>query len=243
MKKILVAAMLVVGSVLAHGSSIPEFPFVFSTGRAEKDVVPDTAKMTFEIKAFHEESSNAVAKVTSLTVEVINFLGKQGFGKGSLVTYELSKNEVRERKEEKELKILGYEATRRFELTFDDLSKYGLVAGTLFKMDGVSDIRTSFGRKDEQQIVATLLAQACSDAKRNAVAMATGFGKTIGPVHCISKQSFGNIGVVFGLGADAFEGGGTLYCMADRAEDAFLFVPATIKFQNEVAVLFKLEEK
>ena len=243
MKKILVAAMLVVGSALAQGSSIPDFPFVFAMGQAEKDVQPDTAQMTFYIKAFHEVSSNAVAKVTARSIEVINFLGKQGFGKGSLVTYELSKKEVRETKDYKELKILGYEATRRFELTFDDLSKYDLVARTLFKTDDVSDIGTTFGRKDQKDIEAALLAEACADAKRSATAMAAGFGKTIGAVHCISKQGFGNIGVIFGLGADAFDGGDRMACMAGPDEDAFLFIPATIKFQNQVSVLFKLEKK
>ena len=243
MKKILAVVIVVVGSALAQGSSIPDFPFVFAMGHAEKEVPPDTATMTFYVKAFHEVSSNAVAKVTARSVEVINFLGKQGFGKGSLVTYELSKNEVRERKEYQELKVLGYEATRRFELTFSDISKYDLVASTLFKTDDVSDISTTFGRKDQKDIEAALLAEACADAKRSAAAMSAGFGNTIGAAHCISKQGFGNIGIVFGLGADAFEGGGTMYCMADRAEDAFLFIPATIKFQNQVSVLFKLEGK
>jgi len=243
MKKVLVIALLVVGSALAQGSSIPDFPFVFAMGQAEKDVQPDTAKMTFQIKAVHETSSNAVAKVTARSIEVINFLGKQGFGKGSLVTYELSKNEVRERKEDQELKILGYEATRRFELTFDDLAKYDLVARTLFKTDDVSDISTTFGRKDKKDIEASLLAEACADAKRSATAMAAGFDKTIGAVHCISKQGFGNIGVIFGLGADAFDGSGIMACKAGPDEDAFLFIPATIKFQNQVSVLFKLEKK
>lgn len=243
MKRILVIALLVAGSAVAHGSSIPDFPFVFAMGQAEKDIPPDTAKMTFQIKAFHETSSNAVAKVTARSTEIINFLSKQGFGKGSLVTYELAKNEVREKKEYQNLKVLGYEATRRFELTFEDLTKYDLVARTLFKTDDVSEISTTFGRKDQKDIEASLLAEACADAKRSAAAMATGFDKTIGAVHCISKQGFANLGVIFGLGADTFSRRERLACMAGPDEDAFLFIPATIKFQNQVDVLFKLEKK
>lgn len=241
MKTLLAIAILIASSALAQVSSIPAFPFVFAMGQAEKEFPPDTARMTFRIKAFHESSSNAVAKVTDRSAEVINFLGKQGFGKGSLVTYELSKNEVRERKEYQELKILGYEATRRFELIFDDLSKYDLVARTLFKMNDVSGIITSFGRKDQKEIEAVLLAEACADAKRDATAMAVGFGKTIGDVHCISKHGFGNIGYIFGLGADVYDGRDILACRSPPDDDAFLFLPATIKFQNKVSVLFKLE--
>ena len=47
-------------------------------------------------------------------------------------------------------------------------SKYDVVANTLFKMDNVSEISTSFGRKDQKEIEATLLGTACADAKRNA---------------------------------------------------------------------------
>jgi uncharacterized protein YggE len=244
MKKLLLTTILTVVAVLTHASSIPDFPFVFATGQAEKEAPPDRAKMTFQIKAFHELSSNAVAKVTSRSVDVINFLAKQGFSKGSLVTFEMSKHEVRERKEERELKVLGYEATRRFELTFDDLSKYDLVARTLFKTDDVTDISTEFKRKDQKDIETSLLSQACADAKNSAAAMASGFGKAIGEVFCISKQGFGNIGVIFGLGADAFDSrGGMAYCMATPDEDAFLFIPATIRFQNQVSVMFTLVDK
>jgi uncharacterized protein YggE len=241
MKKMLVTTVLVISSTLAQGSSIPDFPFVFAAGGAETNVPPDSATMTFYIRAFHETSSNAVATVTTRSIEVIDFLGKQGFDKGSLVTYELSKYEVRERKEDRELKILGYEVTRHFDLTFDDLTKYDLVARTLFKMDNVSDIRTDFGRKNKKEIEAALLTEACADAKRNATAMASGFGKTIGSVHCISKQDLGNLGVVFGLGSDSFRH--SVKASMDSGRDAFLFIPTFINFQNQVSVLFKLEEK
>ena len=244
MKKVISVAMLIVISSLASGSSIPDFPFVFATGQAEKEMPPDAADVTFYIKTFDEVSSNAVSKVTERSIEVINFLGKQGFGNGSLVTFEISKREVRERKDFEELRILGYDVTRRFELTFDDLSKYDMVASTLLKTDNVSDIRTTFRRKDQKDIEAALLAAACEDAKRNATAMAAGFGKSVGAVHCISKQDFGNIGVVFGLGADAYDSEGRMmYSAVSSDNPPFLFIPATIKFQNQVSVLFTLDDK
>ncbi|HVM60784.1 MAG TPA: SIMPL domain-containing protein [Verrucomicrobiae bacterium] len=241
MKKVLVLTVLVMGSSLAYCSPIPEFPFVFTTGRAEKEVPPNTATMTFSVKAFDEVSSNAVARVTSRSAEVMNFLGNQGFGKSNLVAYELSKQEVRETKEYQVLKILGYDVSRQFELTFDDLSKYDLVAETLFKMDNVSDIRTDFGRKDRKEIEASLVEEACADAKGNAVAMGRSFGRGVGTVHCISQEEIPSIGSRFGF--ETYYGGGIGSYRAVQAPDKFLFIPANVKFQKQVWVVFKLKEE
>ncbi len=117
-----IAATLVVFTIAtgAFASPIPDFPFVFARGKATIEVEPDTATMLFRIVSFRENSSNAVAEVRSRSVDVINFLGKQGFGKGTLVSYEIDKSVVRERENYVELKILGYEATRRLKLTIDE---------------------------------------------------------------------------------------------------------------------------
>jgi uncharacterized protein YggE len=244
MKKIITVAVLAMAASLTLASSIPEFPFVFATGRAELEMVPDTAKMTFRIKAFHKDSSNAVATVQSRSSEVISFLETQGFGKGSLVSYELSKSVVRETQDYKQLTILGYDVSRRFELTFDDLSKYEVVAKTLFKMDDVSEIETSFDRKDRTEIEAKLLASACADAKRNAEGMASGFGKALGEVHCISKQGFFAVVAAFGVGGESFEQEVIIGHMTGGSEKGdIFFIPSTIKFVNQVSVLFRLEKK
>ena len=244
MKNIVVTLSALAIATATYAASIPDFPFVFARGEASVEVAPDTATMTFNIKAFDKESSNAVAEVRSRSVEVINFLGKQGFGKGTLVSYELDKSVVRERKNYQDLNILGYEVTRRFKLTIDDLSKYEKVAKTLFKTDGVINIETIFGRKDQKKIEGELLALACADARRYATSMAKGFERELGNVHCISKSNFGNIGIVFGLGADSYNSGGVMACcMQDPDNDDFLFIPSTITFRNSVAVIFKLKEK
>ena len=144
MKKVISVAMLIVISSLASGSSIPDFPFVFATGQAEKEMPPDAADVTFYIKTFDEVSSNAVSKVTERSIEVINFLGKQGFGKGSLVTFEISKREVRERKDFEELRILGYDVTRRFELIISSTSPFRSASCRTMSAIRRSAIRSSF---------------------------------------------------------------------------------------------------
>lgn len=243
MKNFVTALFLLTATTTTQASSLPDFPFVFAQGEATVEVEPDTATMTFQIKSFHESSSNAVAEVQRRSVDLVNFLGQQGFGKGTLVSYELDKSVVREQKDWNELNILGYEATRRFKLTIDDLSKYETVAGKLFKTDGVLNINTAFGRKDQERIEGDLLASACADARRNAESMAKGFGRELGDVHCITKFHFGNLGVTFGLGGDSYDrSSGAMYSVGAPDRDEFLFVPSTVPFQNSVSVIYKLKE-
>ncbi len=247
MKKVAISSVLLVIMIAlpSFAASIPDFPFVHAKGKAEKELPPDTAKMTFCIKAFDAKSSNAVDTIQARTAEVVRFVTAQGFNKGSLISYELNKKIVREQKDFiVELKILGYEVERNFELTFDDLSKYEVVAKTLFTMDNVSEIQTSFDRKDRAEIEASLISVACADAKRTATAMASGLGVALGTVHCVSSSYFVGLGATFGLGEEDYEDNRLISHMTGGGDNPdFFYVPSTIKFKNCVNVLFKLEKK
>lgn len=241
--RITIATLAVlIATCVTGAATVPDFPFVFARGEADVALPPDTATISFRAQAFHSNASNAVAEVRSRSVQVINFLGQQGFGKGALISYELDKRTIRDRKDNGEEKIIGYEVARLFTLSLDDLSKYETIAKTLFHTDGLIDIQTRFLRKDLKKIEADLLAEACANAKRSAEAMAKGFEGELGPVHCISKADFGGISGVFGLGVDEPMRDG--FCMmADPGKDDLLFLPSTIKFANSVFVIFKLKDK
>ena len=62
MKNFVTALFLLTATTTTQASSLPDFPFVFAQGEATVEVEPDTATMTFQIKSFHESSSNAVAE-------------------------------------------------------------------------------------------------------------------------------------------------------------------------------------
>ena len=85
------------------------------------------------------------------------------------------------------------EKTHTFKLTIDDLTQYDTIANTLFNMNNVINIDTTFYRRDFSQIESDLQTAACADAKNKAVALAAGFGGEVGDVYCISQDGFDGI--------------------------------------------------
>jgi len=201
------------------------------------------AKVTFYLKAFHENSNNAIDIVQQRSKELLSFFVEQQVKEEDIIAYELDKNIVRERnKDFQELKILGYEVTRRFSITLHNLQQYEIFAKKLFSLENVENIYTVFERTDEETIKADLLIKAGKDAMQQAERMAKGFDVQVGPVFAISEQGFSDIGTQFGLGRE----GRTTYSKGEPPpyeKDEFLFVPSTITFMNSVSVLFKLQAK
>ena len=233
---------------LTLASTLPDFPFVSAYGQAEIELPPNMAEVTFNLKAFHENPNNAITVIQQRSKELLSFFVEQQVKEEDIVAYELDKNIVRERnKDFQQLKILGYEVTRRFNITLHNLQQYEIFAKKLFSLENVENINTVFERTDEETIKADLLIKAGKDAKQQAERMAKGFDVSVGPVFAISEQGFSDIGTQFGLGREGREG--RKYSLAVEEmplpdeKDEFLFVPSTITFRNSVSALFKLQAK
>lgn len=236
---------------LTLASTLPDFPFVSAYGQAEIELPPNMAEVTFYLKAFHENPNNAIAVVQQRSKELLSFFVEQQVKEEDIIAYELDKNIVRERHKDfqEELKILGYEVTRRFNITLHNLQQYEIFAKKLFSLENVENINTVFERTDEETIKADLLIKAGKDAMQQAEHMAKGFNVQVGPVFAISEQGFSDIGTQFGLGS---VGGNYSLSVSEEApppmlipneKDEFLFVPSTITFRNRVSALFKLQAK
>ena len=242
MKRTAIVFALILTATMCAASPLPDFPFVYVHGRAGKELPTDNAFMTFTVKAFHKDASNAVGHVHLRSAQIIGFLGRHGFTDEDIVSYEIDKSAVREKKNYQELNILGYDATRKFQLSMADLKRYGAVVEYLLELEGVTEINSVFGRKDRETVEAALLAEACKDAARKAESLAKGFGKKLGAVHCISQHGFESIGGEFGLGGGFSEWSKWQNRQAD-AKDSPLFIPKTVYFANGVSAIYRLEEK
>jgi uncharacterized protein YggE len=237
MKRIVAIISVSIWTALAYGSPLPDFPFIFAEGEAETNVAPDKAIMTFTIKSFDKNSSNAVSIVHARSYTVIKFLEEKGITSEFIVSYELDKEDVRRTENYQELEIVGYEVTRNFKITINDLSQYAVIGKTLFETDNVVHIDPTFGRHDQKEIEKQLLTAACSNAKQNAEAMAHGFGQELGDIYCISKRDFGSLYAEFG-----FDDSSPVMYGSSQGLDKFnLLIPSTIAFHSRVKTLFKLK--
>ena len=226
--------IMMMASLFSYAST-PDFPFIYAEGRASTNIEPDKAIIEFQVFEFDAHASNAVAVVHERSAHVIKFLLDNGLEKGDIISYELSKDEVRKKDEWRALEIVGYNVSRSFKVTINDISKYVRIGGALFKMDNVVDIESSFHRHDHSDIEDELLAIACADAKRNAKSMAAGFGKELGDVFSISKDGFADTYARFGLGGS---GGVTMYGMSETTGGFTpLLMPSTISFHSNIYVI------
>ena len=235
---ILTLFLSVIG-VTAHASQLPDFPFVFAHGRAETEVPPDIVTVSFRVEEFNENATNALEVVRNRSAELIALFAEHKIKKEDIVAYEIDKKSIRERKKHNELKILGYEVSRRFSVTLRDLSHYEQFIKKLLSLKNVVNINAEFDTTDRKKIEVDLIAEAGRNAREQAELMAKGFGAQLGSVFAISQRGFQHLATEFGV--VGYEHG-VAYKERMKEED-FLFVPSTITLQNTVTVIFKLKEE
>ena len=239
MKKYLLTTILLLSVIgaTAHASPLPDFPFVFAQGKAETEVSPDIATVSFHVEQFDENATNALEVVRNRSAELIAFFAAQKIAKEDIVAYEIDKRAVRETKDYNQLTILGYEVSRRFSVKLRDLSHYEQFAKKLLSLKNVVNINTEFDRTDRKKIEADLIAEASRNARKQAELMAKGFGVQLDSVFAISQRGFQSLGTEFGVV-------GYEYALArekSMSRSEFLFVPSTITLQNTVTAIFKLK--
>lgn len=241
-------ASIILLTTIATASPLPDFPFILASGEAETKIAPDMAVITFQAKAFHQDSATAVDAMRKVSIEAIKLLKSQSIPDDAITAFELNKRAVRKRKDHTQQEVVGYQINRDFKLTIKDLSRYEAIANALFKMDNIGNINTTFDRQDYSKVEAELLTEACSAAKRHAMDLAGGFGGELGSVHCISQSGFSHISGTFlfnsgGWGYGDLDGlgmpVGDMY--EESANKQPLFIPATITFRNSVDVLYRLK--
>ena len=240
MKKIIVIVCFLSTASLASASSLPEFPFVSSTGYAKVELPPNVAKVSFGLKAFNENPDNAFNTVQQRTKELLEFCTGQKIEREDIVAYQINKKIVREQKDFVELNILGYEVTRQFIITLHNIKGYEPLGNKLLSMENIEKVNTKFDRSDREKIESDLLTKAAADAKRQAEHLAKGFDAQIDSVFAISEQRFDDIDK-FLFHAEVIYLGRGLAVGEPSGEKELVFVPSTITFENRVSAIFKLK--
>ncbi|BBL56437.1 SIMPL domain-containing protein [Methylomonas koyamae] len=102
----------------------PDFPVLFSTGSAEKEIPPNIATITFSVGAFDESPEKSLTIVKKQSLEIIDFYFSLGLHKDNLEAYDINKTAVREDNNYTELKILGYEVKQKISIVLPSLDNY-----------------------------------------------------------------------------------------------------------------------
>lgn len=245
MNKFWIYLIIFAGSYInAAAAQWPDYPVVYSTGMASKEIPPDLATITFFVTAFDEKSDNALSVVRDRNQEIIQYYRSQGLDGENIEAYDFTKNIIREDKDGTELKINGYEIRQQFSIKLPNLDHYTKLMEKLLTISNVSDIDTKFDIKQRKEIEASLISEACADAQLKAENMAHGLGATLESPEVISESGFHGLDDALGLsrlGVTDVLFKKTQY--SNETAPEITFIPSRIKIQKGVNVIYRISKE
>ena len=235
LKKVLVVIPAILGCLVVEARELPDFPFVYTIGSAERDVPPNLAKISFEVKDFNENPELALAAVKQQSSNIVRLLGEAGIADNDIRAYEISKNMVREREEgdNNGYQIRGYEVSRPFEVTIRDLKVYPSLLNGLVTLKNVVGINAEFEIDHRRAIEAELTVEAGADARVRAESLARAMGCELGKPFAISEWKFDEFSrVLLGLDVPNYR--------KSMQNGGDIFIPAVLSIKKSVYTAFEL---
>ena len=236
MYRIIFTLLLIISSPIVFSANLPDFPFVVSVGKAEREVKPDIATVSLGIMSFEKKSDISSEKVGAATDSVLKVLQSYGISSKAVEATDIAKSTLRKRDSEyNNLEIIGYEVSRSLTIELKDLAKYSELISDIVAIDNVSSVRTAFDATNRKDIERELVEVASKDALNKAEQMAESLETKIHSVYAISQNSdFGSFFATFGArSAD-------IAYARNRARVA-IFVPKKITISQGINVVFKIK--
>jgi uncharacterized protein YggE len=228
--------------VAGIASPLPDYPFVFTAGSAERHLVPDVGNLGFTIRSHQREVDRAISTVESASKRVATLLQAAGVKLEDIDASSIDKSEKEHWEPGMRQSVSdGHEASRRFEVAIRDLSKYPTLVKGVFELPESDDFSASFGRSDREQIQGELFDQAAKDAQTRAQRMATSFGRKLGQVRGIAQVPFTSLAHWLGFPDAAYYPAPAISLPDFASSLDRLLVPATISITVEVNAVFEIQ--
>ena len=239
--RVLMLALLGVSSA-SLASALPDYPFVFTSGSAERLIAPDIAQLSFRIQSHQREADTAIAMVESASKRVAGLLEDADVKVEDIDASEIDKVEKKHRESGAQESVPGgFEASRRFKVTIRDLAKYPVLVNDVFELPASEGFFTTFDRTDREQIERQLFDQAAKNAQARAEQMATSFARKLGQVRGIAQVPFMSLPDWLGFSGDSDYGPAAYAIGTPSLSLERLLVPATITISVEVNAVFELQ--
>jgi uncharacterized protein len=239
--KTLFFTLLLVYCQVATAVELPDFPFIYATGSASKDIPPNTAKLDFKVEAFDESPDKSYNLVHSRSKEILSLINKLGIPIKNVESYKIFKETVHQEKDYEELKILGYKVNQHFSIRINQLSQYTSLLNELLKLTNVSEFNSEFDVVERKKIESDLMTQAVADAKGQADRMAAASGNEVDSAYAVSEHAYFEIDNEFGINTNPFLDAMFKKSMMGGNENT-THIPSTIKLGKSANVIFKLKD-
>jgi uncharacterized protein YggE len=237
----MIAIAIAPASMTAYASELPQYPFIHAKGSAYLIVAPDMGEIDFDIHAEDAEPDAVVAAVRSRIEEVTQLLAGQGVSADDFEVRSVAKSMTKAVKGEGQIDV--YVVKCAVHIVVRDLRKWRDILSPLLSKPNIDGLEVTFGTTDRAKVTHQLIAGAIKDAQDSAEAMASGFGKHVGPVTAVTTGELKNLSASIGLVPgdlyfkDAEHGSGQ---SASGGPDALLNI-AVLKMAQSVDVIFRVK--
>lgn len=231
------------GCATAHASTLPDYPFVSTSGKARVWLKPDVGEIQFETTTQRLHADAAAEAMDTLSASVLGMLAEHGVADADIDSFEISKKPVELSRPAEDGTLASAAITRHFRVQMRDLAQWPQVIAALLAQEGVESLSVRFDRADRDEVNTRLSGEAAKDARVHGRLLAEAMGRHLGAATAISQGALGQLGLNFGLG----ESGGAPGADAGRAgrttsADAPSYaIPNALSFEQAVNVIFKLK--
>lgn len=215
---------------LLVAESLPNFPFLSVVGKAEMEVAPDEAEVTFRILAFDEKADAATNKLNRLKQDINSFLASLAISEDRVESYNVTKTVVRARHREshRATEVIGHELSLRFKITLADLKKFEPLISHLLQVNGLDSLGIEFDLQNRAEVETQLAIAAGQDAFNRAYNLAIGVQAQLGPVYSVREEGHQNY---HQFEAVSVRGHG----------QGVATVPDVIRISKTIAVIYRLQ--
>lgn len=237
-------AILAATSAVAVSSPLPEYPFVFATGTARRDLPPDTAKLEFTVAARNKDATAAAASVDSTFEVALKICAAADIRKSDIDASAVNKTARSHWDSAKDQSVPdGYEVSRHIKVTARDVTRYPQMMRELLKLSGAESFSAEFERSDKITIQEELFTSAAKDAREQAGKMAASFDRKLGSAHAIARVPFDTLPGGFGFsdGRGVVEAPMEIVVTGRSRTSDTLLVPSKITLSESVNVVYELQ--
>jgi len=197
-KRLTLAAALtlaVFSPVQAVAAEFPDYAFIHTGGTGFTYAAPDLGEIDFEVVVFNADPAAARQAIDARLGQIREVLVQ-----AQLPVDDIDVRDVRREIRKGEPGMTAYDLKAGVHIKVKDLSKWQALVGALIVMPDLDGFMIGFDTSRREQIEAELTAQALSNARRKAEAIASGVGRKLGLASAVSTGDLKNVTRAVGLG-------------------------------------------
>jgi uncharacterized protein YggE len=223
----------------AHGTGLPDYPFIHVSGIGSAIAMPDQGQIDFEIAAVDPDPAVAVGVIEARAGEIRAAMERAGVPLDDVQMRDVRKD-FRKQDASAAPAPPQYDIRVGVRINVRDLSRWSAAATPLLGMANLDAFMIVFDTTRREQIEAELTGDALRIARRKAEGIAAGLGRKLGAASAVSTGELKNLTRAMGL-APGDAGARQSSPQKIGTERAELLTVMSLKFAQPVDVIYRLK--